>query len=273
MPRIAIPKTRQELRRRRHLRVRNVLSGTTERPRLVVFRSLKHITAQIVERGAEAVAPLLHMALDTSTLGQEEPLSLGPVHALRLLGELRALETAEPLLRKLPLPGDLPPTQAVYVWEQEVPQIVARLGAEVLPVVLDIADDEAASAEQRGAAIETLSYLSATTPDLRDEILAQLRRRFQDANNPTLRAYIVQALAELGAKDMYAPIMAAYRDGSVDRDIISAATARQVLLGSDKQRRIDCANHTLAERYEQLGPYSEEQRRAMAEMQRMMNES
>ena len=49
MPRIAIPKTRQELRRRRHLRVRNVLSGTTERPRLVVFRSLKHITAQIVD--------------------------------------------------------------------------------------------------------------------------------------------------------------------------------------------------------------------------------
>lgn len=49
MPRIAIPKTRQEKRQRRHLRVRKVLSGTTERPRLVVFRSLKHITAQIVD--------------------------------------------------------------------------------------------------------------------------------------------------------------------------------------------------------------------------------
>ena len=49
MPRIPIPKTRQELRQRRHLRVRNVLSGTAERPRLVVFRSLKHITAQIVD--------------------------------------------------------------------------------------------------------------------------------------------------------------------------------------------------------------------------------
>jgi large subunit ribosomal protein L18 len=49
MPKIAIPKTRQELRRRRHLRVRKALSGTAERPRLVVFRSLKHITAQIVD--------------------------------------------------------------------------------------------------------------------------------------------------------------------------------------------------------------------------------
>jgi large subunit ribosomal protein L18 len=49
MPRIAIPKTRQEKRQRRHLRVRNKISGTAERPRLVVFRSLKHITAQLVD--------------------------------------------------------------------------------------------------------------------------------------------------------------------------------------------------------------------------------
>ena len=49
MPKMRIPKTRQELRQRRHLRVRKALGGTAERPRLVVFRSLKHITAQIVD--------------------------------------------------------------------------------------------------------------------------------------------------------------------------------------------------------------------------------
>lgn len=49
MPKIAIPKTRQEKRQRRHLRVRKVITGTAERPRLVVFRSLKHITAQVVD--------------------------------------------------------------------------------------------------------------------------------------------------------------------------------------------------------------------------------
>ena len=48
MPRIAIPKTREELRQRRHLRLRNKVSGTAERPRLVVFRSLKHIYAQVI---------------------------------------------------------------------------------------------------------------------------------------------------------------------------------------------------------------------------------
>ena len=47
MPKIGIPKTRGELRTRRHLRVRKKVTGTAERPRLVVFRSLKHLTAQI----------------------------------------------------------------------------------------------------------------------------------------------------------------------------------------------------------------------------------
>ena len=47
------PSTRHELRARRHLRVRKKVAGTAERPRLVVFRSLKHIYAQLVddERG------------------------------------------------------------------------------------------------------------------------------------------------------------------------------------------------------------------------------
>jgi large subunit ribosomal protein L18 len=44
-----IPKTRSEQRYRRHLRVRNKITGTAERPRLVVFRSLKHIYAQLVD--------------------------------------------------------------------------------------------------------------------------------------------------------------------------------------------------------------------------------
>jgi large subunit ribosomal protein L18 len=46
---IHAPKTRIQLRRRRHVRVRQRVSGTAERPRLVVFRSLKHIYAQLVD--------------------------------------------------------------------------------------------------------------------------------------------------------------------------------------------------------------------------------
>jgi large subunit ribosomal protein L18 len=46
---IHAPKTRAARRYRRHLRVRKTVQGTAERPRLVVFRSLKHIAAQLVD--------------------------------------------------------------------------------------------------------------------------------------------------------------------------------------------------------------------------------
>ena len=46
---IHAPKSRQELRHRRHLRVRKKVTGTAQRPRLAVFRSLKHIYAQLVD--------------------------------------------------------------------------------------------------------------------------------------------------------------------------------------------------------------------------------
>jgi large subunit ribosomal protein L18 len=45
---IHAPKSRQQLRYRRHLRVRRKVAGTAERPRLVVYRSLKHTYAQLV---------------------------------------------------------------------------------------------------------------------------------------------------------------------------------------------------------------------------------
>ncbi|MDR1570447.1 MAG: 50S ribosomal protein L18 [Oscillospiraceae bacterium] len=40
---------KNEIRRIRHARVRKKVSGTPERPRLCVYRSLKHIYAQLVD--------------------------------------------------------------------------------------------------------------------------------------------------------------------------------------------------------------------------------
>ena len=41
-----------ELRRRRHNRVRRKVHGSAERPRLAVFRSNKHISAQLIDDDA-----------------------------------------------------------------------------------------------------------------------------------------------------------------------------------------------------------------------------
>ena len=40
---------RDEVRRRIHLRIRKKMSGTAARPRLAVFRSVKHIYAQVID--------------------------------------------------------------------------------------------------------------------------------------------------------------------------------------------------------------------------------
>ena len=41
--------SRQEVRAKKHMRIRNRFSGTAERPRLAVFRSNKHMYAQIID--------------------------------------------------------------------------------------------------------------------------------------------------------------------------------------------------------------------------------
>ena len=42
-------KSRVEVRRKKHMKLRNRFSGTAERPRLAVFRSNNHMYAQIID--------------------------------------------------------------------------------------------------------------------------------------------------------------------------------------------------------------------------------
>jgi large subunit ribosomal protein L18 len=64
------PNRAQLARKRRHVRVRKQVEGTSERPRLNVYRSLNHIYAQIIDdsRGStllsvSSVDPSLHKSL------------------------------------------------------------------------------------------------------------------------------------------------------------------------------------------------------------------
>lgn len=78
------------VRKKRHARVRSKLSGTAERPRLNVYRSNKHIYAQIIddEKGVTLVS--------ASTLDKEANLeSTGNVEAAKRVGELIAKRAVE----------------------------------------------------------------------------------------------------------------------------------------------------------------------------------
>jgi large subunit ribosomal protein L18 len=83
---------KNKTRRKRHLRVRNKLQGTTLRPRLNVFRSTKHIYAQLID-DASGVTIASASTIDPEL--KESVNNGGNVEAARKVGELvgkRAVE-------------------------------------------------------------------------------------------------------------------------------------------------------------------------------------
>jgi large subunit ribosomal protein L18 len=76
-------KHKREARLRRHRRVRKKVQGTAERPRLAVFRSNKHISAQVIDDRAG------HTLVAASTVETDlKGGSTGTVDAAREIGKL-----------------------------------------------------------------------------------------------------------------------------------------------------------------------------------------
>lgn len=74
-------------RKRRHVWVRARISGTAERPRLNVFRSLEHIYAQVIDDTAG------HTLVSASTIDRElrdKVAGKGKSEAAKMVGELIA---------------------------------------------------------------------------------------------------------------------------------------------------------------------------------------
>ncbi len=77
-------KSRSESREKRHMRVRNKISGTPERPRLSVFKSLKGIYVQLIDdvNGKTLAA--------ASTLDKEVKTKASNIEAAKEVGALVA---------------------------------------------------------------------------------------------------------------------------------------------------------------------------------------
>jgi large subunit ribosomal protein L18 len=76
-----------EGRKIRHRRVRRLVRGTAERPRLVVFRSLNHMYAQLIDDAAGRTL----VAVDSRSPDfQQRQKSGGNVAAAKIVGELIA---------------------------------------------------------------------------------------------------------------------------------------------------------------------------------------
>ena len=66
---------KQRLRSRRHFRVRKKVTGTADRPRLAVFRSNKHVVAQVIDDSSGrtlAAASTLEKDLRSGATGNKQ---------------------------------------------------------------------------------------------------------------------------------------------------------------------------------------------------------
>jgi len=79
-------KTRQSARARRHSRVRRNLAGSTERPRLAVYRSNRYIYAQVIDDASGrtvAAASSQEKDLRSKTLSVDTATEVGKLVAAR----------------------------------------------------------------------------------------------------------------------------------------------------------------------------------------------
>lgn len=90
-------KPRNDMRKKRHLRIRKTLVGTALRPRLSVFRSNKHISAQLIDdvNGVTLVS--------ASTVGndQVEASLAGNVKGAEVIGKMIAEKALEKDIKKV----------------------------------------------------------------------------------------------------------------------------------------------------------------------------
>ncbi len=88
--------SKNEMREKRHLRIRQNVVGTLERPRLNVFRSNKQIYAQIIDDANH------NTLVSASSLDKELALENGSsVEAAKLVGELVAKRALEKNIKKV----------------------------------------------------------------------------------------------------------------------------------------------------------------------------
>jgi large subunit ribosomal protein L18 len=97
-------KTKTETRKKRHRSLRKRISGTTERPRLVVFRSAKHIYVQVIDDAAQktvVAASDLQPKKTEKKVGAVADLSGKKAERAKLVGTLVAKKCLEKGITKV----------------------------------------------------------------------------------------------------------------------------------------------------------------------------
>ena len=127
------PKLKREKRLRHHKRVRVKISGTSKVPRLCVFKSAKHIYAQLIDdeksRTLAAAGDLKLNSKPPPRRGEARPTQLGGKSpSLKVSKEEKTEETKKPLRGKVALAYEVGKLVAKKALEKKIEKIVFDRG-------------------------------------------------------------------------------------------------------------------------------------------------
>jgi hypothetical protein len=164
------------------------------------------------------IPTLTRMALDPGLLNgwPAESASWAPWHAIHMLGNLQAWESAPTLAKLADLEND---------WlSDHLPHIWAEMGMEVEPSLWMILENPSASVKQRGLAAQGLSMMAEEDDAMEIKVIKGFEKILGNDKtfDPTVNAYLIHFLREMEAEeDVWDVIESAFNEERVDLDIIT----------------------------------------------------
>jgi len=175
---------------------------------------------------ASHASDLLRMVLDEGLRGgwPADAPTWAPLHALRLLGELCAYQTAEPLLSLMEDEND---------WLSDLlPVVWTAMGPKAAPPLWNYLEQRAAPPQWRGNVIIGLSRMGQKHKSYRREVIDRFIKLLEESPPGDVEAngYVVHALASLlKARQAWPAIRRAYDANKLDDSIITLDDVRQDL--------------------------------------------
>lgn len=182
---------------------------------------------------AERVPELLRVAADEELHGADSDDSrvYAPIHAWRVLGQLRAAEAAAPLAKLLLRYED--------DWaREELPRALGLIGEPAIEPARAVMANEFADSYTRAAAAAALHEAAVRHPDLRDGVVSLLTEQLRawPEQGETVNGFLIDYLTELGAVEAAPLMQAAFEAGLVDTFIRGDWEDVQVDLGLLEER-------------------------------------
>lgn len=172
-----------------------------------------------------AIPDLVRMTLDPifNELNPEGTEVWAPIHAIRALGQLRAIEAIAPLISVMTWDDDYIPAN--------LPLVFGMMGAEAIAPLMDFIHDPQYDAWPKTTAVRGIAALPTYHPELRDQCISLLKNELQDLDNldDMLMSFLVDELIHLKATEALPEIERAFATGQVD----------ELLTGSWAQVQVD----------------------------------